>query len=66
MNLLCYVYVVQNLLERLRNDLQRKENDLWTMTKEKEQYQGKAEAGDNTVKTQQVLSVYMSHIYVHT
>ena len=58
MSLLClYIYMVQSVLEKLREDLQKKDNDLWAVRKEKEQYQGKAAAGDTTVKSQQVLSV---------
>ena len=48
------MHMVQSTLEKLRDDLQRKDNDLWKMTKEKDQYQGKAAAGDTTVKSLQV------------
>ena len=50
------MHMVQRTLEKLREDLQRKDNDLWKMTKEKEQYQGKAAAGDTTVKSLQVIA----------
>ena len=45
-------------------DLKDKDNELWKMTNEKEQYRGKAEAGDTTVKSQQVRSVCMSSTHV--
>ena len=49
------MHMVQSTLEKLRGDLQRKDTDLWKMTREKEQYQGKAAAGDTTVKSLQVI-----------
>ena len=49
------MHMIQSTLEKLREDLQRKDNELWKITKEKEQYQGKAEAGDTTVKSLQVI-----------
>lgn len=49
--------MVQGLIERLRGDLKDKDNELWKMTNEKEQYKGKAEAGSTTVISQQVLFV---------
>ena len=51
------MFMLQCTLEKFKEDLQRKDNDLWKMTQEKEQYQGKAVAGDATVKSQQVLSI---------
>ena len=61
--MLCaYGTYIQRDLDKLREDLQRKDNDLWKMTKEKEKYQGQAEAGSTTVKSQQV-NVHMCHIH---
>ena len=53
---------IQRDLDKLRDDLQRKDNDLWNMTNEKEKYQGQAAAGSTTVKSQQV-NVHMCHIH---
>ena len=50
-----YNFMIQSLLEKLKEDMQRKENDLWKMTKKNEQYQGMAAAGDTTVKSLQVI-----------
>ena len=49
------MHMVQSTLEKLREDLQRKDTDLWKMTREKEQFQGKAADGDTTVKSLQVI-----------
>ena len=54
--------MVQGLIEKLRGDLKDKDNELWKMTNEKEQYRGKAEAGSTTVKSQQVPFVCVSHL----
>ena len=56
-----YNFMIQSLLEKLKEDMQRKENDLWKMTKKKEQYQGMAAAGDTTIKSLQVI-VCVCHI----
>ena len=56
------MHMVQSTIEKLREDLQRKDNDLLKMTKEKEQYQGKAAAGDSAVKSLQVI-VCVSYTY---
>ena len=54
--------MVQGLIKRLRGDLKDKDNELWKMTNEKEQYRGKAEAGGTTVKAQQVLVVCVTFV----
>lgn len=54
--------MVQGLIEKLRGDLKYKDNELWKMTNEKEQYRGKAEAGSTTVKSQQVLFVCVTFV----
>ena len=54
--------MVQGLIEKLRGDLKDKDNELWKMTNEKEQYRGKAEAGSTTVKSQQVLFVCVTFV----
>ena len=57
-----YIWYIQRDLDKLRDDLQRKDNDLWKMTKEKEKYQGQAAAGSTTVKSQQV-NAHKCHIH---
>ena len=53
-------YFVQAEIERLKAAVQQKDNDLWTVTKDKERFQGRASAGEATVKSQKVcVSVYM-------